>query len=305
MIKRRLILLLIFCILLPASARQAQDEDVLTHEGDESATTTEERERTLTALLSAARQSRDAGEALKAARFLNRAGRLQRLLKLSQDAIATHQEALTILNQTPDPAINVDALNGLGSVYKHLSRCDEAQTFFQQAIALSEQNGYIAGKAEALLTLSECLNYGDHALALRTAQEALALWQSVNNKRRIAKSYSVIGSYQLAQNDLTEATQSHEAALTLYRELNLANEQAEELINLGFIEFRKGAWQNVFTFLTQAQDLLDENAEPYIMGLINAGLADAFIESGLPEIGLAKYLQALEDYRRCRESAVL
>jgi CHAT domain-containing protein len=298
MTKRRFILLLMLYLLLPASARQAQDEDVLSRESDESARTTEEREHSLMTLLAAAGQSRDAGETLKAARFLNRAGRLQRMLSLSQDAIATYQQALTILNQTPDPMINVDSLNGLGSAYYRLSKCKEAQTFLRQAIALSEQHVYIAGKAEALLTLSACQNYGDHALALRTAQEALALWQSVNDKRGIANSYAAIGHYQFAQNNLTEATQSQETALNLWRELDVASEQAEALINLGYIENRKGAWQKVLAFFTQAQNLLDEKAEPYKMGQINTGLAEAFIESGLPEIGLAKHLQALEYYRQ-------
>ncbi len=298
MIKRRFILLLMLYLLLPSFAPQAQDEDVLTREGDESATTREERERSLTTLLTAARQSRDAGEMLKAARFLNRAGRLQHLLNLSQDAIATYQEALTILNQTPDPMITVDGLNGLGSVYRKLSRCSEAQPFLHRAIVLSEENRYIAGKAQALLTLSECQNHSNHALALRTAQESLALWQSVNHKWGIAKSYSAIGDYHLAQNNLTESTQSHETALSLWRELDIASEQAEALINLGFIEYRKGAWQQVFEFLTQAQSLIDGDAEPFKMGQIHIGLADAFIESGSPDIGLDKYFQALDDYRR-------
>ncbi len=300
MIKPRLILLLLSCLLLAASSPQAQNEDVLAREDDESATTTEERQRALETLLTASRQFRDSGDALKAARFLNRAGRLQLNLNLPDDAVATYQEALAILTQTPDPTINIDSLNGLGTAYIHLSERDKAQNLLQQAIALSEQSGYIAGKAEALLRLSYCQNYGDPALALRTAQESLALWQSVNQKRGIARSYAVIGNYQLAQNYLIEATQSQDAALNLWRELNAAEGQAAALIQLGFIEHRKGAWQRSFEFLTQAQDLIDENAAPYKMGQITAGLADAFIESGSPEIGLDKYRQALEYYRRAQ-----
>ena len=298
MIKRRFILLLTLCLLLPVPAPRAQDEDVLTRENDERVTTRGERERSLTILLAAARQARDAGEALKAARFLNRAGRLQRALNQSQDAIATYQQALTILNQTPDPIINVDSLNGLASVYRRLSRCDEVKTLVQQAIALSDQHGYVAGKAQALLTLSNCQNYGNHALAAATAQEALALWRSVDDKWGIAESYSAIGDYQLGQDNLEEATQSHQTALNIWRELDFASGQAESLIILGFIEYRKGAWQNVFEFHTQAQTLIDGEAEPFKMGQIHIGLADAFIESGLPETGLEKYLQALDDYRR-------
>ncbi len=299
MIKRPLILLLVLYTLLTASNPQAQNDDVLTREGDDGATTTEERQRALATLLAAARQSSDV-DALKAARFLNRSGHLQLRLHLAKDALSSYQEALTILRQSPDPITIVDSLNGLGSAYNHSSECDEARVSLEQAITLSEQTGYIAGKAEALLILSDCQNYGDPALALGTAQQALSLWQLVDQKHGIADSYAAIGQYQLEQNNLTEATQSHEAALNLWRELNLADEQAEALINLGFIECRKGAWQEALAFFAQAQDLLDEKAEPYKMGQINAGLAEVFVESGLPEIGLAKYVQALEDFRRAQ-----
>jgi CHAT domain-containing protein len=301
MMTLRLILLLMFYILLSVTAQQAQNEDILTREGDESAITAQARQSALTALLAAARQSRDAGEGLKAAAFLNRAGRLQLQLSLPKEALATYQEALELLKQTPAPTMTADSLNGLGAVYSHLSKCEEAQTFLQQAITLSEQNHYVAGKAEALLKLSDCQNYSDHGVALRTAQQALALWESINHKRGMAKTLVAIGHYQLTQNHLTEATQSHEAALRIWRELGVANEQAAALIYLGFIEYRKGAWQNVFAYLTQAQDFLDERAEPYKMGQINSGLAEAFVESGLPEIGLDKYLQALENYRQTQD----
>ncbi|HJQ68561.1 MAG TPA: CHAT domain-containing tetratricopeptide repeat protein [Blastocatellia bacterium] len=298
MIKRRLILLLTLCLLLPAAAPRAQDEDVLNRENDERVTTREERERSLATLLAAARQARDAGESLQAARFLNRAGRLQLRLNQSQDAIATYQEALAILNQTPDPVIQVDSLNGLASVYQRLSKCDEVQTFIQQAKALSEQQGYVAGKARALLTLSDCQNYGNHALAAATAQEALELWRSIDDKWGIAEAYAVLGNYQLANDNLPESTRSHQTALSIWRELDFAIGQADSLIILGFIEYRKGAWQQVFDFLSQAQNLIDGEAEPYKMGQIHMGLAYAFMQTGMPEIALAKFFEGMEDYRR-------
>jgi CHAT domain-containing protein/tetratricopeptide (TPR) repeat protein len=298
MIKPRLIAVLMVCVLLPLSALKAQDADVLAREGDEIAITTEDRQRTLTILLTAARQARDAGEWSKAARYMNRVGRLQLRLNLPQEALATYRDALSILKQAPDTSIKVDSLNGSGAVYIILSKCDEAETVLRQAIALSEQSGYVAGKADALLTLSNCQNYGDHALALRTAQEALTLLQSVNRKLGIARAYTLIGHYQLALNNLIEAAQSNEAALSLWRELSLSDRQAEALINLGFIEYRKGAWQNSLSFLTQAQGLLDGKSDPYKMGQITAGMAEAFIESGSPEIGLGKLQQALEYFRQ-------
>ena len=294
-------LIVVISIWATGSAPHAQNVDVLTRESDESARTTEERQRSLEDLLTAAGQLRNTKETSKAVRLMNRAGRLQLRMNLPQAALATYQESLAILKRAPDPSLQIDSLNGVGAAYDHLSKCEEAQTFLQQALVQSEQIGYLAGNAEALLTISDCQNFGDHALALKTAQKSLTLWKGANNKWGIAKTLSAIGHYQIAQNDLVEATQSHEAALTLWRELDLRDEVAEALINLGFIEHRKGAWQDSISFLTQAQGMLDEKAEPYKMGQIAAGLAESFIENGLPDAGLAQLQQASEYYRQAQQ----
>ncbi|PYS51742.1 MAG: hypothetical protein DMF68_03310 [Acidobacteria bacterium] len=299
---RLLLLVLLLCFVLPVRMSQAQgNADSTTADVDESAISVEERRRTLTELSTAARQFLDNGQTLEAARALNRVGRLQLSLNSLQDALAAYREALTILKQIPDPSTNISSLNGLGKTYSRMGKCADAQTFLRRAITLSEQNSYQDGRAEALLTLSACQNFDDHALALKTAEEALALWQSIGSKRGIAESYMTVGDYQFAQSNLPEATQDYEAALNLWRELNDMDEQADALIQLGFIEYRKGAWQNVFTFLTQAQGLVNEKANPYRMGQITSGLAETFVESGLPETGIDKYREALEYYHQSQD----
>jgi CHAT domain-containing protein len=299
MTKALLITLLVMTFVLPlALARAGRDEDVLVRESDERAISAEERESALGALLSEAGRLRAAGETLKATRFLNRAGRLQLLLNRTDEAIATYKDALAANETAHDLPTEVDSLNGLGSVQSHLSMCDEANESLRRALELSEQGGYVAGKAEALLTLSECQKHYD--LALKSAQESLALWQSVGSRWGMAKAYSAIGHYQFSLNNLPEATQSHEAALAIWRELDITDEQAEALINLSFIEYRKGAWQSILSYLTQAQMLLDDKSDPFKLGQIDASLAEAFIETGLPEAGLAKLQQSLEYFRQSK-----
>ena len=296
---RPLLLAAALCLALHAPAPGAQgDADAAVREADERAATVEERRGALASLLESARRLRESGEAAAAARALNRAGRLRLRLNSPQEALATYREALSLLRETSDPTADADSHNGLGDAYSSLSRCGEAEAHLRRALDLSEQAGYAAGRARALLTLSECQNFRDHSLALRTAQEALALWQSVGDRRAVAESHSAVGQYHLAQNNLAEAARNFEAALGLRRELGSLDGQAEALIYLGFIEYRRGAWQEVFALLTQAQALLDEKGEPYKMGQITAGLAQAHIESGSPELGLEKYRQALEYYRQ-------
>ena len=300
MSRRHILPALVLCLAAAcAHAALAQGaEDAAAREADYRAVTVEERRAALASLLDEARRLDEAGEPSQAARRLNRAGRLQLQLNLSEDALATYRRARALLRRSPDPSAQVDSLNGLGAAYNSLSDCANAEAYLRRALDRSGQIGYAAGRARALLTLSECQNFGDHELALKTAQESLALWQSLGDKRGMAESYSAIGQYQYTQYNLPEATQSFEAARGLWRELGAAEGQAEALIYLGYVEYRKGAWQNIFALMAQAQGLLDEEAEPYRMGQINASLARAHIESGSPELGQEKYQQALDYYRR-------
>src|SRR6185369_15482894 len=198
-----------------------------------------------------------------------------------------------------DVQTRVDSLNGLAAVYKHLNRFAEANSALDQAILLSDRNGYKEGKAEALLIRPYCIS--NKVEALQNAEESLELWKSTNQKLGQAKAYMVVGEYQLIQNNLVEATRNYEIAQQLWQELNVPNQVAEVLINLGFIEFRKGAWQASMSFYIQAQQLIvDQAAEPYMMGQMKVGLADAFIESGMPATGLERYREALEYYRQMK-----
>jgi CHAT domain-containing protein len=156
----------------------------------------------------------------------------------------------------------------------------------------------IIREAQELLALSDQQNSDNHALALQTAQQALALWQTTTDKAGIAQAYTKIGQYYFAQSDFPEAIQNYEQSLQLWRNLNNPQGQAESLIMLGFIDARKGEWASSISFLAQAQSLIEDNYDPVLMGQIAAGLADIFNESGLPENGLVQFQRALDYYHQ-------
>ena len=131
-----------------------------------------------------------------------------------------------------------------------------------------------------------------------TAQSALALLRALNDKAGSARAYIQLGRCYFAQNILTSAGDNFVKALELSRIVKDVTHQAEALIMLGFIEFRKGEWQGSIDYYTQAYGLIEETAEPARMGQIASGLGAAFLENGLPDQGLAQYQRALEYYRR-------
>ncbi|HEY4423479.1 MAG TPA: CHAT domain-containing tetratricopeptide repeat protein [Pyrinomonadaceae bacterium] len=290
----RSLLLLAFSFGLAAAGIQAQqDTKTITDEEDARVSTVAARENAVKELLTAGNQLRDAGDKVKAARALNRAGRFQLQLSRPDEAIATYREALRILGGTRNTQVLVDTFNGLARAYKNSSKYSDAKPLLRRAVRLSEQNSYTEGKAEALLILPYCQS--ELSLALETAQKALDLWKQTNQKLGIARGYMVLGEFQMIQYQLIDSTRSYESAKALWTELNVPHQVAETLINLGFIEYRKGIWQASLSLYIQAQQLIvDEAAEPYMMGQITAGLAEAFIESGVPETGLTKYRESLK-----------
>lgn len=293
---RGAVLICTVCLLFLQSLTPTHDESILTRQSDESERTREDRQHALTILL-AAGQHLAAEDPLKAASFFNRAGRLQLRLNSSSDAIATYRNALNLIKAISGANERIDLLNGMASAYVSVSNCDEADSYLDDAISSSQQKGYIAGEAEALLTLSKCQDFTDHELAIKSAQKSLELSSSIHSKPGIASAYSGLSEFQMLQSNIIEASKSSEAALQIWRELGMPDEEASSLITLGFIEYRKGAWQSCLAYLTQAQSLIDEKAEPYKMGRINGGIAEAFIESGMPETGLTKSQEAREYYR--------
>ncbi|HEX8845170.1 MAG TPA: CHAT domain-containing protein [Pyrinomonadaceae bacterium] len=303
-VQRGLLMLLAVLLCLVARARAPETPDAreaarqTAASVNDDAISLEERQEALKRLEEAARLFISAGETIEAARVLNRAGHLQLILNKPQDALDSHRQALALLKQTPSLEAEVDNLNGLASAYMYLKEFDRAEEFARDALSLSKRIGYIPGQAQALLTLSDHQNYDKHTIALEMAQEALGLWQALDDKPGLARTYSQIGRCYLAQNTLPEATRNYEKALQLWRELNNPPEQAEALIMLGFIEQRKAEWQSSISFFIQAQGLLDERAEPAKMGQIAAGLAAVFNDNGLPENALTQYQRALDYFRQ-------
>jgi len=300
--KIRFLLIAAFCLLSPTVAVRAQV--TFTNVEDARLATVAARQNALTERLTAGERFRDAGDNVKAASEWNRAGRFQLKLNQQQEAIATFQRALDGLTTNSDPKTRVDSLTGLARAYARSDKLDKATLQLRQALALSEKSGYIEGQAEALLVETYCVP--NKLEALDKAQKSLQLWTSLNNRLGMAQAYLVVGEYHLVQNNVIEAANNYEMARQLWQELNVPNQVAEALISLGFVEWRKGAWQASLSFYIQAQQLIvEEAAEPFMMGQIKAGLAEAFLESGMEETGLDKYREALEHFRQTNYSISL
>ena len=305
------VLLLGFPLLAPIAPRRSTSLGAaLGQTVPDKPTTVEGRRSALKQVEESAQLSLSNGDTLEAARSLTRAGALHLLLNDPQAAIATHLRALELLRQSPNSQLEVDNLTGRANAYLNTppSKAPNApdnlalaQSALDHAIKLSKEIHYTVGQAEALLVLSDLQNHSNQATALRTAQEALALWQNQHNQDGIARSYYKMGTYYLAMNSLNEAATSYAQSLALYRELNNTARQAATLISLSFIESRRADWQASIDYLGQAYPMVDELADPIQMGRIASTLGFSFIENGSYEMAVLQYRKALELYEKTQE----
>ncbi len=156
-------------------------------------------------------------------------------------------------------------------------------------------------RAQELLDLSRKQNPENHELAIETAKKALSLFQSTGDQERVGTTYQYLGTYNFALNKFSEAAQYYESALQIWRQRNDLAKEADMLTQLGFVESRQGEWINGFSYLTQAQNLIDNQEDPARMARIAAGMAYVFRESGLPEYGLSQSQRAKEYYLQAQD----
>lgn len=113
-----------------------------------------------------------------------------------------------------------------------------------------------------------------------------------------AESAYETGNDYYALNKMNEAAQNYELALQIWRRRGDSANEARALIMLGYIEGRRGEWVNGFSYLTQAQNLVDDDNNYAAMARIAAGMGYVFNESGLPGYGLTQYERAQEYFRQ-------
>ena len=163
-------------------------------------------------------------------------------------------------------------------------------------VSASAVNPDIKEQAQQLLKSSGDQN---HELAIQTAQQALALFQSINDQEGVANAYFTIGRYYYALNKMNESAQNSELALQIWHQRQQPANETRALILLGYTEGRKGEWVNGFSYLTQAQNLVDDDqAHLGTMARIASGMGYVFNESGLPQDGLTQYKRAQEYFRQ-------
>ena len=168
----------------------------------------------------------------------------------------------------------------------------------QASAHLSDPSQQTPQDADALLALSQQQNATDHQLALQTATQALQIFQLLNDDAGMARARMHIGQFQTAQGNLVEAVAVYQTALTFWQQQNNTQQQAITLLELSFIEQRRGNWSAALAYVSQAQPLVNEQTEPTQAARIANSFAAIYYENGWPELARGEYERSREFYRQ-------
>jgi predicted ATPase/DNA-binding XRE family transcriptional regulator len=236
--------------------------------------------------------AREAGDPVMIARGLNRLGNWQANCERPQEAIASHREALRLLEQLKDERGIAETLDLLGVACEIAADLENSTRWYGRAISAWREVGDQQGLATSLLgvvsgahshyfhgntqpatiPLAEARRYGEESLAIIReigwrGGEAFALW---------VYSGQVLG----AAGELTTALPSAQQALAIARDIDHAQWTVAARFTLGAIFADLGEFPAAQEELRGALALAEEIASPFWVRMSAGAVVSALAGAG-------------------------
>ncbi|MGI2903603.1 CHAT domain-containing protein [Tolypothrix sp. VBCCA 56010] len=173
-----------------------------------------------------------------------------------RQALEKWKQALPLLRQVGDKAVEAATLNNIGFVYNDLGDKQQALNYYNQSLPLSRQVGDKEREATTLNNISSVYNdLGDKQQALNFYNQSLHLWQEVGNKAWEARTLTGIGRVYNDLGDKQQALNFYNQSLPLWQEVGDKAAEATTLNNIGLVYDNLGDKQQALNFYNQSLPL--------------------------------------------------
>lgn len=184
------------------------------------------------------------------------------------------------------------ALNNIGLIYKHQGNYNDAITYYQKGLDLSESVDDKAGIANSYNNIANvCRNQGNYGKAIDLYMKALKLNEEVNNKVGIAICLNNIGILYEFQGDYDNAIQYYTESLNIEEEQGNKKGIAASLSNIGNIYSDKEEYDKALEYMKQSLELKQEIGN-------ESGIAITTINIGNVYKNLGQFEKAIEYYNK-------
>jgi signal transduction histidine kinase len=205
---------------------------------------------------------------------LRELGRLGEALELADAGAA-------LARDSEDPDLEADSLITLGRVYERLTRLDEAQGYYFEALSLYRQSKSLGGQARALSYMGDVARRtGQSDKANDYFQEALLLNRHLNDQQ--GEAY-VLNSLGLNSTDLGRQRTYHEQALAIYAISGNTERQTTLYNNLALLYWNLGLFNRARQYAEQAVQIARESQARASLVVYLDGLGRGLLSLGLNE----------------------
>ncbi len=228
---------------------------------------------------------RESGERAAMAHILSMQGNLARARNAYKLARRMLEEALEIYRQQGD-------LKRMAATRESLAQVAIAQADYARAISLLEKNlarynasgeRYRAAYPLYLLARAHFLSRGDLTQARLLAEESLALFKAVGNRRLTASVLSLLGQISLAQHEHTRARSLLEEGVDAFKALGDRFGRAEALVALARLTLQEGRLAEAQALYTGSQELLHDTEARELNAACLEGYGELLVAQGEPE----------------------
>ena len=219
-----------------------------------------------------------------------------------KQALHYYQKALALSQTAGDRTAKATALTGIGSVYAHTGRDDQALAQFKLAAAGFEGAAAEAGNAESLRAEALALCYmgevyysrGDLNQAQELSVRALTLWTEAGDRSGQAQARLNSGHAYVDSGDTEKASEQFEQALSLWRDVGDRRGEALALTATGGIHSFHGRKYRALEVLQQALAMFRLIGDRHGEALGHNGVARSYEELNELELALDNYSQAVD-----------
>ncbi len=226
------------------------------------------------------------GEALRAAKADDQAGRLDH-------ALAGYNDAIQLAEKAGEKIILIEALRRLGVIHHRRNSGELSAELCRRSYSLADASGDRHQAAEALNALGGFdFEAGEMLAARRHFQRALALTENQHDLRgRIEQNLGIIAS---VQGDGEIALSHYARALEAFESTGNSRDRAIVLYNMGLIARARGEAALAVTRLAESADLAKSLGDLHLEGLCHLGQAEVAHDGQQYAAAKISSLRALE-----------
>jgi tetratricopeptide (TPR) repeat protein/energy-coupling factor transporter ATP-binding protein EcfA2 len=248
----------------------------------------------ISALRSMLAQVKQSGDQAKQLEVLKRIGELQVEQGMENEAIATHNEALSIYEEQENQTGILAALDMLSALMVKTENSQAAVLHASRGIKMADEVNDLESKMHLLQTLGDARQQlGESDVAIEDYGSALSIARTRDDQQNEAIVLYKLGYAQLDDGDPETAIETWEQALKLFKEQEKRDYEGRTLGGLGSAYGDLQRWAEAVNFHTSALHIAREVGDEDEESLQLSSLGYAATQAGQLGEAVLRYRQAL------------